>query len=254
MHLHNRGQTRGLIDAARANRGGASPARRVHASPSEHSALATNVEEVCTACHAAASAAHELRSCSPSHGRVPAVSDRDVHSRKHSRRVAVSGILSDRAMQATQGDGAASDGTPEAASSVVPEGLPPEPEPEPVARVESLFESRGVSLEVMERLVEVAEILTRCRRVLLADGSTAIQLPWCATDTHILVQRRQINPSTHRIVREHDILPIDQVVATVPAAVGDRVLLSTAEPPMTGTVTGVGERTCTLVECSVPSL
>ena len=119
---------------------------------------------------------------------------------------------------------------------------------------ESLFERRGVSLEVMERLVEVAEILMRCPRVLLVDGSTAVQLPWSATDTHVLVQRRQIDPSSNRIVREHECVAVDQVACTIPAAVGDRVLLSTTEPLVTGTVTSVGEDTCTLVECSIPSL
>ncbi len=93
-----------------------------------------------------------------------------------------------------------------------------------------------------------------CRRVLLVDGSTGIQLPWSATDTHVLVQRRQIDPSTNRIVREHEYVPVDQVARTIPAAVGDRVLLSTTEPPVTGTVTSVGELSCTIAECPIPSL
>jgi hypothetical protein len=136
-----------------------------------------------------------------------------------------------------------------------------QPQPEPEPRTRPLFERRGVSLEFMQALAEVAATFSACPRVLLRGGGTGVRLPWArAPAGQALVQRRTVDVATHHIAREHELLPQDEILGVLPAAVGERVFYTVgagaAEACCTVTahMGGATAGTYTLTQCSLPGV
>ena len=101
------------------------------------------------------------------------------------------------------------------------------------------FESRGIPLTFRAGLGDVARVWPNLQRVLLHSGETAIILHSHASETddhargmtaHLPAQIRSLDADSMRVVRTYRLVDrATEVLATIPAAVGERVFWSTGD-------------------------